>query len=78
MTVPKPCAAKSHRAACARRGRRRHRFANTALSPPAVLYPPMHCGVRRSRALSLDAPNAQWPAASLVLAPILNLQGRSR
>lgn len=39
-------------------------------------------GVRLSRALrwllSLDAPNAHWPAASLVLAPSLYLRSRSR
>ena len=69
---------------CARQGSglRRHRSFNRPLSPTSVSIRTHAYGVRCSRALSsllsLDAPNAQWPAASLVLAPILNLRGRSR
>jgi hypothetical protein len=71
--------AKNHRAVRARRGGQdRHRSPIQCFHPsrfvtgPSVRRPTLPC------ALSPGAPNAHWPAASLVLAPILNLQGRSR
>lgn len=81
-TTTRGRAAKSHRAGCVRRGAKKDTARQyTAFTARRNIRPHAH-GVRLSRALSsalsLDAPNAQWPAASLVLAPILNLQGRSR
>jgi hypothetical protein len=71
--------AKNHRAVRARRGGKdRHRSPIQCFHPrrivtgPSVRRPTLPC------TLSPGAPNAHWPAASLVLAPILNLQGRSR
>jgi hypothetical protein len=81
-TTTRGRAAKSHRAGCAHRGAKKDTARQySAFTARRNIRPHAH-GVRLSRALSsalsLDAPNAQWPAASLVLAPILNLQGRSR
>lgn len=65
-----------------RRGGARTPLVSRELSPRRVSIQTHAYGVRSPRALSsllsLDAPNAHWPAASLVLAPILNLRGRSR
>jgi hypothetical protein len=61
VTVPSR-AAKSHRAACARRVPSETPLANTALSQPAVIYPPVHAA---SDSPALTRPTLSGPLRAL-------------